>query len=90
MYDSGKGVTKDHKKAHRWYLKATERGNLFAQNSLGFLYKHGRGVIQDYMQAHKWYDIASANGFVAARIHREFLEEEKLTPSQIVEAQKLA
>ena len=45
---------------------------------------------QGDIEAHKWYDIASANGFVAARIHREFLEEEKLTPSQIVEAQKLA
>jgi len=45
------------------------------------MYKLGRGVAQDYVMAHMYFNIAGTG---------RGLIEEKMTPSQIAEAQKLA
>jgi Sel1 repeat len=40
----------------KWYRLAAERGNAYAQNSLGMLYAEGHGVMQDYVLAHMWFN----------------------------------
>jgi tetratricopeptide (TPR) repeat protein len=41
--------------AYLWFLKASEKGNASAQNSIGFLYQRGWGVQKDYTLALKWF-----------------------------------
>lgn len=72
-----------------WYRKAAEQGDLLAQISLGLKYYKGEGVTQDYVMAHMWSNIAGANGKTNAGKLRDAIAE-KMTPSQIEEAQKLA
>ena len=81
MYKDGNGVVRDYKEAVKWYRLAAEQGYAVAQNSLGVMYKLGRGVAQDYVMAHMYFNIAGTG---------RGLIEEKMTPSQIAEAQKLA
>jgi len=80
----------------KWYRKAADQGDAAAQFNLGTLYYNGRGVPQDLVEAHKWYTLA-ASGFPAAMaanhqraVNNRQLVAAKLTPSQIVEAQRLA
>ena len=76
-----------------WYRKAAEQGYAIAQFNLGFSYDKGKGVPQDYVQAHKWVNVAASRttGEVAenSRLLRDQLAE-KMTASQIAEAQRLA
>ena len=57
------------------------------------MYADGEGVPQDYVQAHKWFNLAAASVPAA---YREALVEARddvaarMTPLQIVEAQRLA
>ena len=73
--------------------KAAEQGAASAQFNLGVIYDNGEGVPQDYVQAHKWVNLAASRttGEVAenSRILRDKLAE-KMTASQIAEAQRLA
>jgi len=70
-------------------LVAAEPGNADAQTKLGRLYYKGQGVLQDYVMAHMYLNIAVANGSKEGAGLREVVFE-RLTPSQIAEAQKLA
>ena len=45
-----------------WCRKAADKGNAWAQTSLGFMYQNGLGVAQDYVQAQAWYEKAMAGG----------------------------
>ena len=45
-----------------WCRKAADKGNAWAQTSLGFMYQNGLGVAQDYVQAQEWYEKAMAGG----------------------------
>ena len=76
-----------------WYRKAAEQGHASAQGNLGVMYNTGQGVPQDYVQAHMWVNLAASRttGKVAenARLLRDQLAE-KMTASQIAEAQRLA
>ena len=73
--------------------KAAEQGHPGAQYNLGNMYNNSEGVPQDYVQAHKWVNLAASRttGEVAenSRILRDKLAE-KMTASQIAEAQRLA
>ncbi len=89
MYDEGQGVAQDFREAVPWYRRAAEQGHALAQNNLGVVYGKGQGVTQDYVIAHKWTNLASAQGYENAIKNLGFLEE-MMTPSQIVEAQRLA
>ena len=89
MYNNGNGVPQDYEEAVRWYQLAAEQGHSKAQGNLGVMYAFGNGVIKDYVYAHMWGNIASMNGNdLGALLRDDFAE--KMTSSQIEEAQRLA
>jgi len=51
MYDNGKGVKKDYKKAVELYNKACDGGLADGCNNLGRMYAHGKGVKMDMTRA---------------------------------------
>jgi|GEM_PF-5982493 len=59
------------------------------QNTLVVMYSRGQGVTQEFVQAHTWLSLALRNGFEGARESLARVEK-KMTPEQILEAQKLA
>lgn len=89
MYRKGLGVPQDDKMAAGLWLLAAEQGLTRAQNNLGVMYVLGRGVRQDYLYAHMWANIAASNGYINGRKLIDLVEE-KITPSEISEARKLA
>lgn len=89
MYDLGQGVPQDDKQAVHWYRKAAEQGLAIAQLNLGAIYYLGQGVPQNYSQAYAWFSVAAANGIKDAIKLRDNLAA-KLTPANLIEAQKLA
>ena len=89
MYDKGQGVPQNDKTAVKWFKLAAEQGHDGAQNNLGAMYEEGQGVKQDLVYAHIWRSIANMNGNFLAWMEIDSLEE-KMTPAQIAEAQKLA
>jgi len=56
---------------------------------LGFMYYNGEGVAKDYVLAYMWFNLASAQDYDKAKDSIKILEE-KMTPDQIEEAQKLS
>ena len=88
-YANGEGVLQDYKTAVKWYTLSAEQGYADAQVNLGVMYALGQGVVEDKVYAHMWSNIASSNGIEQAKENREYLTK-KMTPSQILEAQKLA
>lgn len=88
MYDEGKGVTQDYKKASKWYRLSAEQGKSGAQYNLGVMYIQGQGVTQDYVCAHMWLSFAADQGFKEAQNDREWLAQ-RMTPAQISKAQKM-
>ena len=89
MYANGEGVPQDYSTAVKWWSLAAEQGEAFAQNNLGLMYVLGYGVIQDDVYAHMWFNIATSSGNKDAVKNRDIIAE-RMTPSQIAEAQKLA
>ena len=85
----GQGAPQNYKEAVKWYKKAAEQGDAAAQSNLGVMYAKGEGVPQDYIKAHMWFNLAAAAGNENAKHNRDVLGG-KMTPTQIVEAQKLA
>jgi len=79
----------DYAEALKWFRKAAEQGNALAQFSLGAMNATGKGVRQDFVEAHKWSNLAAAHGNKKAAKLRDRIAK-KLTPAQIVEAQRLA
>ena len=61
-YYLGKGVSRDHQEAVRWFRRAAEHDHAAAQNNLGVCYQCGEGVPQDYSEAVKWYRKAAEKG----------------------------
>jgi TPR repeat protein len=89
MYENGEGVSQDHKKAEKWYHKAAEQGDTDAQYNLGKLYDNDNlSVAHDYVMSHMWFTIAGEKGYQDAFNKRDSVAE-KMTPSQIQEAQNL-
>jgi TPR repeat protein len=96
MYANGQGVARDDKEAVKWYGRAAEQGDADAQASLAAMYSAARGTSQNYVQAHKWFSVAASRYPASERTKRaqairngELLAE-KMTPSEIEEAKKLA
>ncbi len=50
---NGEGLPKNYVEAARWFRKAAEQGNGFAQNNLGVMYAQGQGVAKDPALAEK-------------------------------------
>jgi TPR repeat protein len=53
---------RNYAEAVKWYRKAAEQGDAWAQNCLGVCYYFGRGVEQSYSEATKWYRKAAEQG----------------------------
>ena len=93
-YSQGGGVAQDDAEAVRLYRRAADHGQAAAMNNLGVVYSTGKGLLQDYVQAHMWYNLAAAlkppgeDRDMSAN-NREMVEE-KMTPGQVAEAQRLA
>ena len=68
---------------------AAEQGEANARYNLGVMYGTGQGVSQDYVQAHMWFNLAASNAHDEAINDRERVAA-RMTPVQIVEAQRLA
>ena len=93
MYVLGKGVLQDDQEAARLYRLAAEEGHAGAQFALGLMYDDGVAVPQDYVQAHKWINLAASQTTPEkAGDYRSGRDEvaEKMTASQVAEAQRLA
>lgn len=67
MYENGKGIEQNYKKAIEWYKKAAEQGYVDAQFHLGNMYCIGLGVVQDLEKAFEWYKKAAEHGIVYAQ-----------------------
>jgi TPR repeat protein len=89
MYLDGEGVPQDDVEAVRLYRLAADQGNAGAQNNLGYSYANGFGVPEDMVLGHMWFNIAAAQGVEDAQSGKDQLEE-RMTPEQIVEAQRLS
>ena len=55
MYESGRGVERNHSEALRWFLMAAEQGDSYSQAQLGNLYENGLGIAHDAKLAAEWY-----------------------------------
>lgn len=97
-YEQGEVVPINYPEAAKLYRKAAEHGHTFAQAKLAELYGEGKGVPRDFKEAYVWNFLAKAlavsndePGMPPARLIRERSlqqkDEEKLTESQIAEAQ---
>jgi hypothetical protein len=88
-YAFGAGVVKDESEAVSWYRKAAEQGNANAKYSLGLCYYLGTGVVKNEVEGYKWILLSIAQGYENARKNLSVLEN-KLTPAQRAEGQRLA
>ena len=74
MYQDGKGVKHDIKEAMKWYLKAAEQGDIYAQFNLALIFENGKnGVDQDYKEAMKYYRLAAEQGDAGAQFNLGFM-----------------
>ncbi len=67
LYGEGLGVPQDYTEAVRWYRKAADQGEAYAQNKLGNRYRLGQGVPQDHVEAVTWYRLAAEQGHAGAQ-----------------------
>ncbi|WP_455210937.1 SPOR domain-containing protein [Kaarinaea lacus] len=67
MFHSGKGVTKNMKRALAWYRVAADNDHAIAQNNLGVFYEQGIEVRKSYRSAAKWYKKAAEVGYPYAQ-----------------------
>ena len=89
-YVLDKGMPQDYEEAFKWYNSSAQQGYAKAQFTLGGIYFRGKySAPQDFVLAHMWLNLASAQRFGEASTIRDKLAE-KMTPSQIQEAQKLS
>ena len=58
LYEEGKVVEKDEKKALDYYLMAARNGSTGAMNNIGNFYLHGKAVEKDLDKAFAWYQKA--------------------------------
>lgn len=96
LYLEGQGVARDYLEAAKWSRMAADQGMAEAQYNLALQYVEGQGVPQDFVEALKWL-ILSASGMSPADANKLSMVvkgrdrlAEKMTPTQIAQAQKLA
>jgi TPR repeat protein len=93
-YEAGRGgLKKDYTEAERWYRRAAQQGDPFAQASLGILFRFGKGVAQDYVEAYQWFYLAASR--TTGSDQESILELRNstaahMTPQQIEEASRRA
>ena len=65
-YYYGTSVTKDLKKAVKWFKSSAEQGYIYAETSLGICYRKGEGILTNYIEAVKRFEHAAAHGDIIA------------------------
>jgi len=88
-YARGAGVPEDDTEAVRWYGLAAEQGHAESQWLLGIMYDKGDGVPEDDVLAYMWFNLSGAQGHVSAQESEDIIEQ-RMTPGQIAEAQRLS
>lgn len=89
LYYAGTGVPKDFAKAFEWYQKAAAQGLASAQTYLAGMYYNGEGVSRDVVLAYVWANLSAAQADKLGITRRDWIEE-RLTPAQRAEGQRLA
>jgi TPR repeat protein len=69
MYEKGKGVDLNLKKAKKWFKLAAQQGISKAQYRLGLIYRNGKGGEKNYSKAIKWWELAANRGNANAQIN---------------------
>jgi S1-C subfamily serine protease len=67
LYDQGKGVSRDPRKAIDWFRSAAAQGNPDAQFYLGLMYAKGRATEKDDAVAAQWFEKAAEQGYARAQ-----------------------
>jgi hypothetical protein len=88
MYHYGE-IPENDAEAVRWYRLAAEQGHVYAQYNLADMYDYGQGVPENDIEAYMWFSVSAAQGNELARSNRDTMRD-KLTPSQLTQAQELA
>jgi len=68
LYDEGKGVPRDSKKAANWWKRGAEHGNIKATVNLAFLYEEGRGVELNQKESARLFKQAAEAGEPFAQV----------------------
>ena|ERR1039458_6237251 len=66
---------KDYSQAMKFFQKAAEKGNAYAEFYIGVEYEMGQGVSMDYPVALNWYQKSLAHGCKDARVRIEVLKQ---------------
>ena len=77
MYEEGRGVAPNCKRAADAYRTAASAGNLAAIYRLGVLYSEGRGVVCDYAAANRLLGVAAKQNYGNAKAIMEELRRRK-------------
>lgn len=64
--DHGRGVKRDLRLAHAWYLKAAKNGQLESQYNVAFHYREGSGTQKNTMASLHWFTKAACGGDIEA------------------------
>ncbi|CAG8499790.1 11820_t:CDS:2 [Funneliformis caledonium] len=67
FYEEGFGTLRDTKQAYKYYKKAAEEGDHYAQNHLALCYQDGIGVERDSLKAFDWFSESASGGNVSAQ-----------------------
>ena len=62
MYFLGQGGDRDLGESIKWFRRAAEQGEPYAQGCMGVMYAVGEGVPQNLLQAYVWLLQAQAGG----------------------------
>jgi TPR repeat protein len=65
---------KEYAEAMRWFRKAADQGDAYAQANIGLLYENGLSVAQDYAEAMRWYRKAADQGNAYAQNYIRMLK----------------
>jgi len=87
-YDTHDKLVKNEMNAAKWYEIAARNGHLWAKSVIATRYAEGDGIQKNFVLAYAWYNVAVVGGENLSKAWRDKLEQ-KMTPSQIEEAQKL-
>lgn len=72
-YLFGRGVPQDNQKAFAYFKQAADKGDVFAQNEIAYLYAAGKGTHQSYKQSFHWYQKAAKAGLSSAQYNLGFM-----------------
>ena len=89
LYNEGRGVEKDTKKAFNWFLRSARLGNPQGQSRVGFKYAIGKDIPKDMIKAYAWFDTAVKNGHESSNTFK-VKAAKSLTESELKEAQQLS